>query len=254
MQENIKKEKMPVFPYSGVLLVDKPAEWTSHDVVNFVRRRFNVPKVGHCGTLDPAATGLLVLVLGKATKISQNLSGSDKIYEAVILLGKETDSLDMDGTVISEKDCSKITEPMIKKVVSKFMGNIMQIPPMVSAKKVGGKKLYELARKGEIIEREAVPVKIHSIDILKIEIPYISIRVSCSKGTYIRSLASDIGKELGCGAVLYSLKRLKSGNYSLDKALSLDRLKEMTQEELGDIMFQSLLELKGDKLFSLEKR
>ena len=241
---NIEKEKMPLFPYSGVLLVDKPAEWTSHDVVNFIRRRFNVPKVGHCGTLDPAATGLLVLVLGKLTKISQNLSGSDKIYEAVILLGKETDSLDMDGKVVSEKDYSKVTESMIKKIISEFIGNIMQVPPMVSAKKVGGKKLYEIARKGDVIEREAVPVKIHSIEILKIEFRYILIRVSCSKGTYIRSLASDIGKELGCGAVLYSLRRIKSGKYSLDKAFSLEKLKEMTQEELGDIMLQSLLELK----------
>ncbi len=249
MQENVKKEKMPVFPCSGVLLVDKPAEWTSHDVVNFVRGRFNVPKVGHCGTLDPAATGLLVLVLGKATKISQNLSGSDKVYEAVILLGKETDSLDMDGTVVAEKDYSKVTEAMVKKTVAKFVGNIMQTPPMVSAKKVGGKKLYELARKGKIIEREAVPVKIHFIDILKIELPYISVRVSCSKGTYVRSLASDIGNELGCGAVLYSLSRIKSGKYSLDNALSLEKLKEMTQDELGDIMIKSLLELKDDKLF-----
>lgn len=242
------KEKMSVFPYSGILLVDKPEEWTSHDVINFVRRRFNVPKVGHCGTLDPAATGLLVLVLGKATKISQNLSGSDKVYEGVILLGKETDSLDMDGIVVSEKDYSKVTEEMVVKAVAKFVGNIMQTPPMVSAKKVGGKKLYELARKGKTIDREAVPVKIHSIDILKIELPYVSVRVSCSKGTYIRSLASDIGRELGCGAVLYSLSRVKSGKYSLEKAITVERLREMTQEELGNIMVQSLLELKDDKL------
>lgn len=244
-------EKMPAFPYSGVLLVDKPAKWTSHDVVNFVRKQFNVPKVGHCGTLDPAATGLLVLVLGKATKISQNLSGRDKVYEGTILLGKETDSLDMDGTVVAEKDYSKITEAMVKKVVEKFIGNIMQVPPMISAKKVGGKKLYELARKGKVIEREAVPIEIHSIDILKIEFPYISVRVSCSKGTYIRSLASDIGTELGCGAVLYSLSRVKSGNYSLNDALSLKKLKEMTQNELRDIMIQSLMELKNNKLTTL---
>jgi len=249
MHENKKKEKKPIFPYSGILLVDKPVKWTSHDVVNFVRKRFNVPKVGHCGTLDPAATGLLVLVLGKATKISQSFSRSDKVYKAVFLLGKETDTLDMNGTVVAEKDYFNVTETMVKKTVAKFIGNIMQIPPMVSAKKIGGKKLYELARKGKIVERKAVPVEIRSIDILMMEFPYISVRVSCSKGTYIRSLTSDIGRELGCGAVLYSLSRIKSGKYSLDNALTIDRLKEMTQEELSGIMIQSLFELKGEKLF-----
>lgn len=231
-----RSDRKPRFEASGILLVDKPSEWTSHDVVAFVRKTFRIDKVGHCGTLDPAATGLLILVLGKATKFSQILSGNDKTYECVMRLGIETDSYDMDGEVTSEKDCSNISEKDIKSAVKKFVGKIMQIPPMVSAKKVGGKKLYELARQGKSIVREAVPINIRSIEISKIEIPDVYMTVACSKGTYIRSLCFDIGNVLGCGATLFSLRRTKSGLFSVDNAVSLETLRKIDQSQLESSM------------------
>ena len=154
MRYNPKKHRLPPFTSNGVLLVDKPAEWTSFDVVNFVRARFNVPKVGHCGTLDPAATGLLVLVLGKFTALSQKFSGEDKVYDATLLLGQETDSGDTTGTVTARGDISGITEEMVRNKFTAFLGTQMQVPPMVSAVKIDGKKLYELAREGKEARRE----------------------------------------------------------------------------------------------------
>ena len=233
MRNNPARHRLPIFDRSGVLLVDKPAEWTSHDVVAFVRSRFNVPKVGHCGTLDPAATGLLVVVLGKFTKLSQKFSGEDKVYQGTILLGKETDSQDMDGAVIHESDPSFVTEQMLRDAVSEFVGDIEQIPPMVSAVKKGGERLYELARKGQEIEREAKPITIHSITLDRIALPYADFTVSCSKGTYIRTLCADIGAKLGCGACLYRLNRLKSGEFDLANAVTIETLKTWTQDDLN---------------------
>ena len=149
-----KRHRLPIFGSDGILLVDKPATWTSFDVVNFVRARFNIPKVGHCGTLDPAATGLLVLVLGKFTRISGALSGVDKVYEATLRLGLETDSEDMDGKIIRESDYSHVTAEALQAAVASFQGKSMQVPPMVSALKKDGKKLYELARSGVEVERD----------------------------------------------------------------------------------------------------
>lgn len=226
------KSNLPPFLKSGILLVDKPTEWTSHDVVNFIRRRFNVKKVGHCGTLDPAATGLLVIVLGKATKLSQKLSGDDKTYEATMLLGTETDSQDMDGKVIAENDWSNITEEEVEKVIKGFIGEQYQTPPMVSAKKVGGKRLYELARQGKEIKRDPVEIKINSIDFIKIDLPYATFTASCSKGTYIRTLCSDIGKKLGCGATLYKLRRTESGSFSIKNSVTVEELKTWEQGTL----------------------
>ncbi len=236
MDEHAKGNRIPRLEVSGILLVDKPSEWTSHDVVAFVRKTFRIDKVGHCGTLDPAATGLLILVLGKATKFSQILSGNDKTYECVMRLGIETDSYDMDGVITSEKDFSAVTEKDIRNAVKKFTGKIMQVPPMVSAKKVGGKKLYELARQGKSIAREAVPVEIRSAEITKIELPDIYMTVSCTKGTYIRSLCYDIGKELKVGATLFSLRRTKSGLFSVDNAVDMDTLKRIEQSQLESLM------------------
>lgn len=227
-----RKHRLPSFQHSGILLVDKPKEWTSHDVVNLVRCRFNVKKVGHCGTLDPAATGLLVLVLGIMTKKSQEFSGSDKTYTGTILFGKETDSQDMEGEIISEKDNSHLTENMVEEEFAKFAGDQMQIPPMVSAVKKDGKKLYELAREGKEIEREPRPITIHSIKTTDINLPYADFEVCCSKGTYVRTLCSDIGKNLNCGAVLYSLCRTASGNFKLEDAHSIEEIKEWEQEGL----------------------
>jgi len=223
---------LPPFEHSGILLVDKPKTWTSHDVVNFVRRRFNVKKVGHCGTLDPAATGLLVLLLGKATKSSQTLSRSDKAYAGTMLFGVETDSQDMDGEVTAEKDASFVTEEMVEKAFADFTGEIEQIPPMVSAVKKNGKKLYELARKGETVEREPRKITIHRFEATKFHLPKVDFDVECSKGAYIRTLAADIGGKLGCGGVLFSLARTASGEFKLENARSVEDIRDWTQDDL----------------------
>ncbi|OGV31722.1 MAG: tRNA pseudouridine(55) synthase TruB [Lentisphaerae bacterium GWF2_45_14] len=229
---NSGKHGLSPFQQSGVLLVDKPKEWTSFDVVNFVRSRFNIPKTGHCGTLDPAATGLLVLVLGRFTKLSQKFSGEDKVYDASILLGTETDSQDMDGKIIRTADPSGVTEKQLRDTFNEFIGEQQQIPPMVSAVKIDGKKLYELARKGEEIERDPKDITIYSLDVKSVNLPYADFSVHCSKGTYIRTLCSDIGSRLGCGAVLNGLKRTSSGSFMLSDAVSVETLKEWEQPEL----------------------
>jgi len=229
---NYMKNHLDPFPHSGIVLVDKPKDWTSHDVVNMIRRRFNVKKVGHCGTLDPAATGLLVIVLGHATKMSQQLSGSDKIYEGTILFGKETDSQDMDGQVTSEKDSSFLTEEIVRAEFAKFAGEMEQVPPMVSAQKIDGKRLYELARAGKVVEREAKKITIHSMEVKKVYLPYTDFVLKCSKGTYVRTICYDIGRNLGCGAVLFSLRRTESGEFSVAKAATVETIKSWTQEDL----------------------
>jgi tRNA pseudouridine55 synthase len=234
MNTNNKKFKQPPFLDSGILLVDKPAEWSSHDVVSLIRKRFNVKKVGHCGTLDPAATGLLVIVLGRATKLSQKLSGEDKTYEAEMLIGTETDSQDLDGTITAENSWSSVTEEQIGMVCEKFVGEQYQTPPMVSAKKVGGKRLYKLAREGKVIEREPVKINIRSLEITAIDLPYVNFTVSSSKGTYIRTLCYDIGRQLGCGAVLAGLRRIQCGIFSVENSVTVEKIKEWEQEELAD--------------------
>lgn len=231
-----KRHRLPIFNTDGILLVDKPATWTSFDVVNFVRSRFNIPKVGHCGTLDPAATGLLVLVLGKFTRISNSLSGVDKIYSGSLRLGIETDSQDMDGNVIRECDTAGVTEEALRNTVMSFMGKSMQIPPMVSALKKDGKKLYELARKGVEVEREARPIEVFDIKVDRIALPDCDFTVHCSKGTYVRTIASDIGSKLGCGAVLTNLRRIASGKFSIEDAISVDELKTIEQPELKEML------------------
>lgn len=226
------KHHLPIYDRSGVLLVNKPKDWTSHDVVAFIRSRFNVPKCGHCGTLDPAASGLLVVVLGKFTKLSQKFSGEDKVYEGTILLGTETDSQDMDGNIIRQNDWSQITEQQLREAFASFVGDIEQIPPMVSAVKKDGARLYELARKGQEVEREPKQISIYSIDISRIALPYADFTVECSKGTYIRTLCADVGAKLGCGAALYRLNRLRSGEFSLDDAVDIETIRQWTQDDL----------------------
>lgn len=237
-----KRHRLPIFGSDGILLVDKPATWTSFDVVNFIRSRFNIPKVGHCGTLDPAATGLLVLVLGKFTRISGALSGADKVYEATLTLGVETDTEDMDGNIIRQSDYSQVTEEALREVISSFRGQSMQIPPMVSALKKDGKKLYELARKGVEVEREARPIEIYAVEPTRIALPECDFTVHCSKGTYVRTLASDIGKKLGCGAVLSGLRRTRSGKFAIEDALTLDQLKTFEQSDLKEYVEKFLFE------------
>ena len=240
MRYDPKKHRLPVFSANGVLLVDKPADWTSFDVVNFVRGRFNAPKVGHCGTLDPAATGLLVLVLGKFTALSGKFSGEDKIYEATILLGKETDSGDLSGNVTEERDWRGVTEEMVRAKFAEFTGTSLQTPPMVSAVKVGGKKLYELARKGIEVEREPREITIRRIDVTRMELPECDFVMHCSKGTYVRTFCTDVGRALGCLGVLKSLRRLKSGMFGIADAVTVEKLKTMEQADL-DIHLRKFL-------------
>ena len=227
-------DRLPPFERSGVLLVDKPKEWTSHDVVNFFRHKFNIAKVGHCGTLDPAATGLLVLVVGQATKLAQRLSGQDKTYEATMLLGVETDTQDMDGQVIAEKDWSAVTPDDVVRAIGRFTGELDQVPPMVSAKKIDGKRLYEIARQGKVVEREPVKITVHSFVVKELRLPQVDFVLECSKGTYVRTICHDIGQELGCGATLFSLRRSKSGVFALEGALTVDEAREMSQEALAE--------------------
>jgi len=251
MRYDPKRHRLPPFTASGILLVDKPQEWTSFDVVNFVRARFNVPKVGHCGTLDPAATGLLVLMLGKFTQLSQKFSGDDKIYEATLLLGKTTDTEDMDGVETSRCDTTGLTAEVIRQAVLSFRGPQMQVPPMVSAVKKDGKKLYELARQGVEVEREPREITIHELDITRLENPECDFTVRCSKGTYVRTLCADMGKKLGVGGVLKKLRRLRSGEFSIDDALTIDKLKTMEQPDLAILLREFMFEkLSKSKRFS----
>lgn len=216
----------------GILLVDKPQDWTSHDVVNFVRGRYRLAKVGHGGTLDPMATGLLVLLLGKGTKYSDLVMQGKKIYEGTYTLGTTTNSQDADGAIEETKPVPEwLTRERLEALVSEFTGDILQIPPMVSAIKKDGVPLYKMARKGETIVREPRPVSIFSYEITDIRLPEIDVRVCCSKGTYIRTLAHDFGQLLGCGAHLSALRRITSGNYQVKNAVKVEALREMDLEE-----------------------
>ncbi|MDD5634569.1 MAG: tRNA pseudouridine(55) synthase TruB [Candidatus Omnitrophica bacterium] len=218
---------------SGILIVDKEKNMTSHDVVQFVRRKFSIKKVGHAGTLDPNATGVLVLLLGDATKLSAGLIMDEKEYEAVMKLGEKTDSGDCRGKIVRKIDVN-ISADVIRKIFLEFTGEIEQVPPMVSAKSVGGKRLYKLALKGIEVERKAQKIFIKKLEIKKIELPYISFDVICSKGTYIRQLADDIGERLGSGGHLTELRRTRSGRFSIDRSISFEKLHGMDRQELGE--------------------
>jgi tRNA pseudouridine55 synthase len=210
--------------FSGVLLVDKPPAWTSHDVVSFIRR-FGFRKVGHCGTLDPAATGLLVIVIGRATRQADRFAGQDKVYDAVLRLGVETASQDADGEVTARRDWQGVTSEQVRAAMAAFVGPQLQIPPMVSAIKQDGRRLYELARRGLTVERPPRPITVHALDILRLELPEVAFRVACSKGTYVRTLSADIGTRLGCGAHLQSLRRCASGRFRVEDAFPLDQIR-----------------------------
>ena len=216
---------------NGILLVDKPTDWTSHDVCAFVRSRFRIPKVGHAGTLDPNATGLLVLLLGRFTRQSADWSSCDKDYEGVMELGVETDSHDRQGKVTKESPAEHITETAVKAGMKNFVGEIMQIPPMVSAVKHHGKRLYELARKGQVVERESRPAIVYSWDFIEKKGNFIKFKCAVSKGTYVRTLADDLGHQLGCGAVLAELRRTRCGPFKIENSVLIDQLKEMRNED-----------------------
>ena len=222
-------------PFDGILLVDKPTDWTSHDVVAKVRNYFKLNKVGHGGTLDPLATGLLVLLIGKGTKLSDRIMKGDKVYEGTLHLGITTNTQDADGEVLEEKDASHITREMVEQVIAdQFTGDIEQIPPMVSAIKKDGVPLYKLARKGQEIEREPRRITIFEFQVLEFENPLVKFRVKSTKGTYVRTLAHDIGRELGVGGSLDALRRTASGPLSVDKAFTLDEILECDRETLNE--------------------
>jgi len=202
-------------PFDGILLVDKPPRLTSHDVVDAVRRKFGFKKVGHCGTLDPLATGLLILVLEKATKLSDKLLSDNKDYEGTLRLGVATDSQDADGKEIKRSEVPSLTEEQINQAFAKFRGDIYQTPPMVSAMKHKGKPLYKLARKGIEIERKPRLIHVFDLQVGEIKLPDIKFRLRCTKGTYVRTLCDDIGGTLGCGGHLAELRRTRSGNFSI---------------------------------------
>jgi tRNA pseudouridine55 synthase len=209
----------------GVLLVDKSQAMTSHDVVAITRRALNTKKVGHCGTLDPLATGLLIITIGRGTKIQDLLMSEDKEYVGTLKLGEETDSQDSDGQVTKSSPVPEFTREQIDAAFAKFHGDFYQTPPMVSAIKKDGVPLYKLARQGKVVEREPRFVHVYAHEILAIRPTEIDFRVVCSKGFYVRTYAHEIGAELGCGAHLKALRRTKSGRFSVEGAITIDELK-----------------------------
>ncbi len=216
----------------GIILVDKPKGITSHDVVDIVRRRLKIKKVGHAGTLDPLAQGLLIILVGKCTKLFSKFSGLDKEYSGVLKLGEVTATGDSQGEVTQRKEWAQISEDRIREAFSLFIGETKQVPPMVSALRVGGKRLYKLARRGIVVERTPRKIKIYSLEILKIDLPFVEFRLHCSKGTYVRKLAEDIGEKLGCGAHMVKILRLSIGSFKLGKAIALDDINESHLQQI----------------------
>ena len=213
----------------GVVNIKKEKGYTSHDVVAKLRGIVGQKKIGHTGTLDPDATGVLPVCLGKATKLCDMLTDKSKTYETVLLLGKTTDTQDISGEVLKEGDVSHIDSDAVVKCIGEFVGDYLQVPPMYSALKVNGKKLYELARQGIEVERKARPVVIHEINILEVELPRIRMEVHCSKGTYIRTLCHDIGEKLGCGACMEELIRTKVSRFEIADSFTLDEVRELKE-------------------------
>ncbi|NMC47358.1 MAG: tRNA pseudouridine(55) synthase TruB [Chloroflexi bacterium] len=215
---------------SGVLVVDKPIGITSHDVVQIIRNGTRIKRAGHTGTLDPRASGVLVILLGPAVRLSEYVSAEDKRYHAVIQLGKKTDTFDEEGTVTGGTSPEDITAQQFDEALQGFVGEIEQVPPPYSAVKVNGRKAYEMARKGEEVELEPRIIHVHDLELLEWDPPQALVDVHCSSGTYVRSLANDLGEVLGCGAMLAGLRRTKSGKFTLKDAISLRKLTEAFQD------------------------
>ena len=221
----------PFSTLDGAVLIDKPAGMTSHDVVDEIRRYFGIKKVGHCGTLDPNATGLLVIVLGRGTKLSEKLMSDDKVYEGTIKFGESTDSYDTDGELTGSLPVPLFTLDQLNEDASTFIGDIMQMPPMVSAIKKGGVPLYKLARKGLEVEREARLIHIHNFRFTDYQEPVGTFKLACTKGTYVRSVAHELGQKIGCGAHLATLRRTVSGKFDVADAKPLDQLIQLSPAE-----------------------
>lgn len=221
---------------NGIINVYKEKGYTSHDVVAKLRGILKQKKIGHTGTLDPDAEGVLPVCLGKGTRLCDMLTDETKTYVAGLLLGRTTDTQDISGEVLSEGNVSELTKESVCTCIESFVGEQMQIPPMYSALKINGKKLYELAREGKTVERKARPVTFYQINILSMNLPHVKLEVTCSKGTYIRTLCHDIGEKLGCGGCMEYLVRSRVGRFGLDTALTLKQIEEIRSKELEQNM------------------
>ena len=219
-------------PLDGAILVDKPAGPTSHDVVDNVRKQFAIKKAGHAGTLDPAATGLLLVLLGRGTKLSERLMSDDKVYSGIMKFGETTNSYDADGELLASLPVPPMTLDELNAAADTFVGDLMQTPPMVSAVKKDGVPLYKLARKGIEVERKPRLIHIYSFRFTNYDEPFGSFRVACTKGTYVRSLAHDLGEKLGCGAHLATLRRVVSGKFDVQDAIQYEDLLHLSVSEL----------------------
>lgn len=216
----------------GAILIDKPSGPTSHDVVDAIRRKFGIKKVGHCGTLDPAATGLLIIVLGRGTKLSEKLMGDDKVYEGTMKFGEATDSYDADGELTASLPVPPLTLDQLNEEAATFIGDQMQVPPMVSAIKKNGVPLYKLARKGVEVEREPRLIHIYNFRFTEYVEPVGTFKLASTKGTYVRSVAHDLGQKLGCGAHLATLRRSVSGKFDVADAKPLDEILKLSTADL----------------------
>ena len=210
----------------GIVVINKPTGMTSHDVVNRVRRTFKMKRVGHAGTLDPLATGVLVMLLGQATKLFPKFEAFDKAYRATLILGKRTDSADIQGKLLEEKPFEHITHDQVENILKEFVGAIEQVPPMVSALKMNGKRLYQLARQGIEVKREPRKIRIDKLELVDFHPPRVTFYLECSKGTYVRKIAEDVGERLGCGACIDEIERTKVGPFVIESAVGLDQLTE----------------------------
>ena len=225
---------------NGIVNIYKEKGYTSHDVVAVLRKVVGQKKIGHTGTLDPDATGVLPVCLGRATKVCELLTDHDKTYEALLLLGKTTDTQDISGQVLEERDSGDLTEEEVRSCIESFIGEYDQIPPMYSALKVNGKKLYELAREGKTVERKSRRVQIHGIRILEMNLPHVRMEVDCSKGTYIRTLCHDIGEKLQVGGCMEELERTKVGRFLKKDAVTLDEVRQKMEQGEGAELFTPL--------------
>lgn len=225
---------------NGIVNIYKEKGYTSHDVVAVLRKVVGQKKIGHTGTLDPDATGVLPVCLGRATKVCELLTDHDKTYEALLLLGKTTDTQDISGEVLEERDPGNLTEEEVRSCIESFIGEYDQIPPMYSALKVNGKKLYELAREGKTVERKSRKVQIHGIRILEMNLPHVRMKVDCSKGTYIRTLCHDIGEKLQVGGCMEELERTKVGRFLKEDAVTLDEVRQKMEQGEGAELFTPL--------------
>lgn len=230
-----KNEPWPEpFPELGfVVLINKPEDWTSFDVVNKIRRNLKIKKVGHAGTLDPFATGLLIVGAGKGTRELERFSGLEKRYTARICLGIETDTYDKTGQIVARKPVEAVDEAQVRQAIASMTGEQMQLPPMYSAKKVNGVPLYKLARKGKVVERKPVPVTVFEARLIEIDGPFVTVDFLVSKGTYVRSLAHDLGRQLGTGAHLDALQRTQIGPYRVEDSFEINAFVDLWKTKVG---------------------